>query len=74
VTTVTARGNHQGDDPIMIDEEEELSDYRVVLSCIRKRLARYGMTEAMERLERLDDAIVQAIMDRAMRSASRLLN
>jgi hypothetical protein len=48
----------------MIEEDEELSDYRVVLDCIRKRLERYGMTEALERLERLDDAIVQAIMDR----------
>ena len=58
----------------MIEEEEELSDYRVVLSCIRKRLARYGMTEALERLERLDDAIVKAIVDRGMRPISRLLN
>lgn len=59
----------------MIDEEEELSDYRVVLSCIRKRLERYGMTEALERLERLDDAIVRAMTDRdVVRPASRLLN
>ncbi len=58
----------------MIDEEEELSDYRVVLSCIRKRLVRYGMTEALERLERLDDAIVKAITDRGMRPVSTLLN
>lgn len=64
----------KGHDRTMIEEEEELSDYRVVLSCIRKRLARYGMTEALERLERLDDAIVKAIMDRGIQPISTLLN
>lgn len=48
----------------MIDENEELSDYRVVLSCIRNRLEKYGMNEALERLERLDDALLRAIVER----------
>jgi hypothetical protein len=50
---------------MMSESEEELSDYRVVLSCIRKRLQGYGLKEALERLERLDDAILQAILDGA---------
>jgi len=58
----------------MLDEEEELSDYRIVLSCIRKRFERYGMTDALERLERLDDAILQAIMERGPRPLSTALN
>ena len=44
--------------------EDELSDYRVLLSCMRKRLERYGMFEALDRLERLDDAIAEAICSR----------
>jgi len=44
------------------DNQEELSDYRVLLSCMRKRLEGYGMLEALERLEKLDDAILQAIV------------
>jgi hypothetical protein len=43
--------------------EEELSDYRTVLSCMRKRFEGYGMLDALERLERLDAAIFQAILD-----------
>ncbi len=58
----------------MFDESEELSDYRVVLSCIRKRLERYGMTDALERLKRLDDALHQAIIDRGPRPPSHTLN
>lgn len=56
------------------ETEEELSDYRVLLSCIRKRLESYGMTEALERLERLDDAILQAIMDRTPPEPSRTVH
>jgi hypothetical protein len=44
--------------------EEELGDYRLVLSCMRKRFEGYGMLEALERLERLDAAIFDAILDR----------
>jgi hypothetical protein len=47
----------------LCDTEEELSDYRVLLSCMRKRLEGYGMTDALERLERLDAAIFQAILE-----------
>jgi hypothetical protein len=43
--------------------EEELSDYRVLLACIRKRLEGYGMAEALERLEELDNALVEAIVE-----------
>jgi hypothetical protein len=44
--------------------EEELSDYRLVLSCMRKRFEGYGMLDALDRLEKLDAAIFQAILDR----------
>ncbi|HWA02832.1 MAG TPA: hypothetical protein VG819_04810 [Rhizomicrobium sp.] len=44
--------------------DEDLSDYRILLSCMRKRLEGYGMMEALDRLEQLDDAILEAIMDR----------
>ncbi len=44
--------------------EEELSDYRIVLSCMRRRFEGYGMLDALERLEKLDAAIFQAILDR----------
>ncbi len=54
------------------DTEEELSDYRVVLSCMRRRLEGYGMTDALRRLEMLDDAILEAI--RQKQSAPRTLN
>ena len=43
--------------------EEELSDYRTVLSCMRRRFEGYGMLEALDRLEKLDAAIFQAILD-----------
>lgn len=43
--------------------EEELSDYRVLLACIRKRLINYGMADALERLEQLDNALLQAIVE-----------
>ena len=42
--------------------EEELSDYRVLLACMRKRLENYGMADALERLEQLDNALLQAIV------------
>ena len=43
--------------------EEELSDYRVLLACMRKRLEGYGMADALERLEQLDNALLQAIVE-----------
>lgn len=58
----------------MVDPDEELSDYREVLSCIRKRLERYGLTEALERLESLDDAILQAILDKVAPPIGTLIN
>ncbi len=48
-----------------LDHKEELSDYRIWLDCIRDRLVSFGMIDALERLERLDDAILQAILDLA---------
>lgn len=44
--------------------KEEISDYRVVLSCMRKRFEAYGMLDAMDLVEQLDDAIAQAVADR----------
>lgn len=46
------------------DSREELSDYREVLDCMRRRLEKYGMIEALEPLERLDDALLRAIIER----------
>lgn len=46
------------------DSREELSDYREVLDCMRRRLEKYGMVEALEPLERLDDALLRAIVER----------
>ena len=46
-----------------VSTEDELSDYRTVLSCMRRRFEGYGMLEALERLEKLDAAIFQAILD-----------
>ncbi|HVU20482.1 MAG TPA: hypothetical protein VHE09_07090 [Rhizomicrobium sp.] len=46
-----------------ISTEDELSDYRTVLSCMRKRFEGYGMFDALETLEKLDAAIFQAILD-----------
>jgi len=43
--------------------EEELSDYRILLGCMRKRLENYGMADALERLEQLDNALLQAIVE-----------
>jgi hypothetical protein len=45
--------------------EEELSDYRVLLACMRKRLEGYGMADALERLEELDNALLEAIIEGA---------
>lgn len=56
------------------DREDELSDYRIVLSCIRDRLVSFGLIDALERLERLDDAILQAIIDRVPPPAQMTLN
>jgi hypothetical protein len=53
---------------------EELSDYRILLSCMRKRFVGYGMLEALERLERLDDAILEAILDRHEPVQTRAIN
>jgi hypothetical protein len=50
----------------MEDDSEELSDYRILLGCIRKRLKTYGLTDALENLERLDHAILQAIIEQEM--------
>ena len=50
----------------MSDDAEELSDYRILLACIRRRLKTYGLTEAIENLERLDHAILQAILEQEM--------
>jgi hypothetical protein len=43
--------------------EEELSDYRVLLACMRRRLEGYGMADALRRLEALDNALLQAIAE-----------
>jgi hypothetical protein len=43
--------------------EDELSDYRVLLSCMRKRLEGYGMADALQRLEELDNALLEAIIE-----------
>jgi hypothetical protein len=47
-----------------MDDEEELSDYRILLGCIRKRLKTRGLADAVESLERLDHAILEAILER----------
>ncbi len=48
---------------VMDDHAEELSDYRVLLACIRKRLESYGLIDALQSLEQLDHAILQAIVE-----------
>ena len=48
---------------VLDDHAEELSDYRILLACIRKRLESYGMLDALESLEQLDHAILQAIVE-----------
>jgi len=53
--------------------EEEISDYRVVLSCMRKRFEAHGMFDAMDLVEQLDDAISQAITERRPRSILRIV-
>lgn len=58
----------------MIDEKEQLSDYRVVLSCIGRQLEKYGMIEALERLEQLDDALLQAIVESVPRATPVTIN
>jgi hypothetical protein len=45
------------------DHTEELADYRVLLACLRKRLESYGMMDALQNLEQLDNAILQAIVE-----------
>jgi hypothetical protein len=57
-----------------ITSEEELSDYRLVLTCMRKRFETYGMLEALDRLEKLDGAISQAITDRRPRPSLRIVS
>jgi hypothetical protein len=49
--------------PLESGNEEELSDYRVLLACMRKRLEGYGMADALERLEELDNALLVAIVE-----------
>jgi hypothetical protein len=53
--------------------EEDLSDYRLFLSCMRKRLEIYGMLEALDRLERLDSAIMRAIAERRPRPVLKIV-
>ncbi|HTT99507.1 MAG TPA: hypothetical protein VMF58_15775 [Rhizomicrobium sp.] len=48
----------------MITTEEELSDYLLVLTCMRKRFEAHAMLEALDRLEKLETAISRAIVDR----------
>ena len=50
----------------MSDDAEELSDYRILLACIGRRLKTYGLTEAVENLERIDHAIQRAIVKQEM--------
>lgn len=52
-----------GNDLRCDDKREDLSDYRVLLSCMRDRFVSYGLIDALERLERLDDAILKAILE-----------
>jgi hypothetical protein len=54
--------------------EEELTDYRVLLACMRKRLEGYGMADALERLEELDNALLVAIAEGRMFAAPPTLN
>lgn len=54
--------------------EEELSDYRTVLSCMRRRFEGYGLLEALEKLEKLDAAIFQAILDGLPPPCQRTIN
>ncbi|MEI9929435.1 MAG: hypothetical protein WDM89_02405 [Rhizomicrobium sp.] len=54
--------------------EEELSDYREVLSCMRKRFEGYGLLKALERLERLDAAIFEAILEGLPPVSTRTIN
>ncbi|HWA90340.1 MAG TPA: hypothetical protein VG889_09915 [Rhizomicrobium sp.] len=49
---------------LLPEQDDLLSDTRVWLGAIRNRLVNFGLTDALERLERLDDAILQAIIDR----------
>ena len=48
---------------LMDDHADELSDYRILLACLRKRLESYGMMDALRSLEQLDNAILQAIVE-----------
>jgi hypothetical protein len=57
-----------------IGPEDGLSDSRVWLGCIRNRLVDFGLTDALEQLERLDDAILQAILEHVTPEAGRMLN
>ena len=63
-----------GKDSRSNDNREDLSDYRVLLSCMRSRFVRYGLIDALERLERLDDAILRAIVEREFPVGSSALN
>lgn len=57
----------------VITTEEELSDYRLVLTCMRKRFEAYGMLEALDRLEKLDATLSREITDRRPRPSLRIV-
>ena len=56
-----------------LSTEEELSDYRLFLSCMRKRFEAYGMLEALDRLDKLDTALSREIADRRPRVSLRIV-
>jgi hypothetical protein len=56
-----------------ITTEEELSDYRLVLTCMRKRFETYGMIEALDRLEKLDATLSREIAERRPRPSLRIV-
>ena len=60
--------------PSNASSEEELSDYRIVLSCMRRRFEGYGLLDVLERLEKLDAAIFQAILDGLPPPSERTIN
>jgi hypothetical protein len=65
--------SQEGTAPEPSSSEEELSDYREVLSCMRRRFEARGMFDAMDLVEQLDDAISQAITDRRPRPMLRIV-
>jgi len=53
--------------------EEELSDYRILLSCMRRRLEARAMTEALDLVDQLDDAISRGISTERPRPRLRIV-